>query len=134
MRRMATHASFAQRLVLEHKRTSLRSVTLETGFVLAQQGHASTFETLRKVGAAPFDRVSFVRVMAIGTTHFPLEHRMVMRQFEFRPHLHMALETSLRRFSWINNRAALAATLDVKTPRSMTRLAAHVLRVFSLRL
>jgi hypothetical protein len=131
---MAAHATFAQRFVLEHKRTSLRRVTLKAGFVLAQQAHAATLERLWKVRSATFDRVSFVHVMAIGTTDFALEHRMMMRQFEFRAHLHMALETSLRRFSWINNCAALAATLDVKTSRSMTRLAANVFRVFSLRL
>jgi hypothetical protein len=131
---MATHASFAQRFVFEHKGASLRRVTLKASFVLAQQAHAATLERLWKVRSAPFDRVSFVHVMAIGATDFALEHRMVMRQFEFRAHLHMALETSLRRFSWINNCAALAATLDVKTSRSMTRLAANILRVFSLRL
>jgi hypothetical protein len=131
---MAAHATLTQRLVLEHKRTSLRSVTLETGFVLAQQAHAATLERLWKVRTAPFDRVSFVRVMAIGATDFALEHRMVMRQFEFRAHLHMALEASGRRFLRINDRAALTAALNVQTPRSMTRLATHVLGVVAGRL
>lgn len=110
---MAAHTTFAQRFVLEHKWTSLRRMTLEAGFVLAQQADAATLERLGKVRSAPFDRVSFVRVVAIGTTHFPLEHRMVMRQIEFRPHFQMALETGRRRFLRINNRARSAATLDV---------------------
>lgn len=113
MGRMAGHTSFAHSLVLEHKRTSLRGVTLETGFVLAQQGHTAAFERLWKVRSAPFDRVSFVRVMTIGATHFPFQHRMVMRQIEFRPYLQMALETGGRRSSRIDDRARSAAALDV---------------------
>ena len=46
MGRMAGHTSFAQRLVLEYKGTSLGRVALEAGFVLAQQGHAATFKRL----------------------------------------------------------------------------------------
>lgn len=110
---MAAHTSFAQSLVLEYKRTPLRSVALKAGFVLAQQGHAATLERLWKVCSAPFDRISLVRVMAVGTTHSSLEHRMVMRQFEFRAHLQMALETGGRGFLRINNRARSAAALDV---------------------
>ena len=44
VRRMATHATFAQRFVLEDKRTALRGMALETSFVLAEQGHAPAFE------------------------------------------------------------------------------------------
>jgi hypothetical protein len=131
---MAAHATFAQRFVLKHKWAALRGVTLETGFVLAQQAHAASLERLWKIRSAPFDRVSLVRVVAIGTTHFPLEHRMVMRQFEFRPHLHMALETSLRRLARVDDCVRRAAALDVKTSRSMTRFAANVLGVVARRL
>jgi hypothetical protein len=110
---MTAHTTFAHRFVLEHKWAALRGVALKAGCILAQQANAATFERLGKVRSAPFDRVSFVRVVAIGTTHFPLEHRMVMRQIEFRPHFQMALETRGRRFFRINNRARSAAALDV---------------------
>ena len=113
MRRMAAHTTFAQRFMLEHKWAALRGVTLETGFILAQEAHAAAFEILHKIRAAAFDRVAFVRVMAIGATDFALQHRMVMRQLECRAHLRMALETGGGRFSRINDRAALAAALDV---------------------
>jgi hypothetical protein len=113
MRRMAGHATFAERFVLENEWASLRGVTLETGFVLAQQGHPAAFERLRQACSAPFDGVSFVRVMTVGATHFPFQDRMVMRQIEFRPDLQMALETGGRRFSRINDLGALAAALDV---------------------
>ena len=65
--------------MLKHKWAALRGVTLETGSVLAHEAHAATLERLGKVRSTSLDRVSFVRVMAIGTTHFSLEHRMVMR-------------------------------------------------------
>lgn len=99
--------------MLEDKGTSLRGVTLEAGFVMAEQPRATALERLGKIRSAAFDRVSLVRVMAIRTTHFPLEHGMVMRQFEFRAHFQMALETRGRGFPRVNNQAAFAATLDV---------------------
>jgi hypothetical protein len=110
---MTAHTTFAQCFVLEHKWAALRGVTLETRFVLAQQGHASTFETLRQVRAAAFDRVSFVRVMAIGATDFTLQHGVVMGELECCAHFRMALEAGGRRFSRINNRAAFTAALNV---------------------
>ena len=119
MRRMTAHTTFTQCFVLEHKRATLRGVTLETGFVLAQKTHPAAFERLRKVRATAFDRVSLVRVMAIGATDFALQHRMVMGQLEGRAHLRMALETGGGRFFRINNRVRAAAALDVQTPRSM---------------
>lgn len=117
---MTAHATFAQRFVLEDKWTSLRRVTLEACFVLTEQADAAALERLRKIRSAPFDRVSLVRVVAIGTTHFPFQHRMVMRQIEFRPYFQVTLETGGRRFLRINNRARSAAALDVQTSRSMT--------------
>src|SRR5947207_15446872 len=89
--------------MLEDKRTALRGVTLEAGLVLAEQRDAAALERLRKIRPAAFDRVPFVRVMAIGAAYFPLEHRMMMRQIEFRLHLQMALETSRRRLARIND-------------------------------
>jgi len=120
MGRMAGHTPFTERLVLEDKRTPLRRVTLEAGFVLAQQSHAATLERLWKVSPTPFDRVSLVRIMAIGTTHFPFEHRVVMRKLEFCAHFQMTLETSLRRPARVDDRAGRAATCDVETSRPMT--------------
>ena len=79
MWRMAADASFAHGFMLEDEGTALRRVALETGFVVAQQRGAPTLERLGQVRAAAFDRVALVRVMAIGTTHFALEHGMMMR-------------------------------------------------------
>lgn len=131
---MAAYAALAQRFVLEHKWAALRRVTLETRFVLAQEAHTSTFERLGQVRSAPFDHVCFVGVVAIGTTHFSLENRMVMGQLEVCPHLQMALETGVWRFFRVNNRVRAATALDMQAARSMTRLAAHVLGIVTGRL
>src|SRR5437763_4028113 len=114
---MAAHATFSERFVLENKRTALRSVTLEAGFVLAEQRGAAALERLGKIRSAAFDRVAFVRIMAIGATDFPLEHRMMMRQIEFRLHLQVALETSRRRPPWVHDRSRSATALHVQTSR-----------------
>lgn len=128
---MTAHTPFAKRFVLENKRATLCGMTLETGFVLAKQGHPATLERLWKIGAATFDCVASVRVMAIGATDFTLQHWVVMRQLERRAHLRMALEAGGGRFSWINDRPALAAALNMQTPRPMARLAPHVLGIIT---
>ena len=116
---MTAQATFAQRFMLEHEWAALCRVTLETRFVLAEQRHSAAFNRLGQVRAAALNRVSFVRIMAIGATDFAFQYRMVMGQLECRAHLRMALEARGGRFSRINDRTALAATLDVKTSRSM---------------
>src|SRR5438552_4009493 len=130
---MAAHAPFPERFVLENKRSALRGVTLETGFVLAEQCSAAALERLRKIRPAAFDRVAFVRIMAIGATDFPLEHRMMMRQIEFRLHLQVALETSRRRLARINDGPRRATAFHVQTSRPVTRFAANVLRIGAFR-
>src|SRR5205085_8699548 len=88
---------------------------------------------LRQGGPAAFDRVAFMRVMAIGATDFALEHRMMMGQLKSRTHFGVALETGRRRFARINDLAPLAAAFHMKTARTVTRFAAHVLGVVALR-
>jgi len=129
---MTAHATFAHRFVLEDKRTALCSMTLKTGFVLAEQPDAPALERLRKIRPPAFDRVAFVRIMAIGAAYFPFEHRMMMRQIEFRLHLQVALETSRRRFARIDDRVRAATAFHVKASRPVTRFAADVLRVVAL--
>jgi len=89
---------------------------------------------LGQIRPATFDCVSLVRVVAIRATDFAFEHRMMMRQLEFRADLHVALKTGGRRSSGIDNRAFLAATLDVEAARAVARFAADVLGVVALRL
>ena len=131
---MTAHAPFAHRFVLKDKRAALRGMTLETSLVVAEQGGAAALEALRQIRAAAFDGIAFVRVVAIRAADFAFEHRMMMRQLEFRADLHVALKTRGRRFSRIDNRAFLAAALDVEAARSVTRFAADVFGVVALRL
>src|ERR1051326_3909810 len=126
VRRMATDAAFAERFVLEDERPALRSVTLETGFVVAEQRGSATLERLRQVGSATFDGVAFVWVVTISTTDLALQDGMVMRQLKCRAHFGMALETGRGRLSRIHDLGAFAAALYMQTSRAVARFAAHV--------
>ena len=118
----------------EDERTALRSVALKAGFVLTEQGGAAALELLGEIRPSAFDGVALMRVVAIGATHLAFEHRMVMRQIEFRVDLQMALETGRRRSAWIDDQLAVAAAFHVQASRSMTRFAADVFGVGAFRL
>ena len=132
--RMADHTTLTHRLVLINKRAALRGVALEAGFISAQERKAAALKHLLNIGPTTFDRDTDVRIMAIRTAHFPLQHRVMMRQVELCAYLKVTLETSFRRLTRIDDCVRRAATLDVQTARSMTRFAADVLCVFSFRL
>ena len=100
---MADHTSFTQRLVFKHERAALSCVALEASLILTEQSGAATLEVLGH-GGAPFDRVSFMRVMTISAAHFPFQHRVMIRQFECRAHFQVALEACVRRFARVHDR------------------------------
>jgi hypothetical protein len=131
---MANDASLTHRLVLIYKWAALLCVTLEAGFVSAQKSKATGFELLLNICRGALGRDPFVRFMAIATAHLALKHWMMMRQLECRADFQVTLETGVRRLSRIDDRARTAASLDVQTPRPVTRFAAHVLGIFSFRL
>jgi hypothetical protein len=64
--------------------------------------------------------------MAIAAAHFALEYRMMMRQLERRANFQVTLETSVRRFSRVDDRALSSASLNMQTPWSVAGLATHV--------
>ena len=76
---MANGATLPQCLVLINKRAALLCVTLEAGFVSAQESKAAGLELLLNVCRGALDRDPFVRFMTIAAAHLALEHRMVMR-------------------------------------------------------
>ena len=131
---MADHAPLTHCLVLVNKWPPLLGVALEAGFVSAQESKAAAFEHLLNVRSATLDCDPDVRIMAICTAHFSLEHRVMMRQLELCAHFEMTLETSFRRLPRIDDRVRGATTLDVETARPVARLTANVLGVFSMRL
>src|SRR6476619_3047069 len=131
---MADHAPLTHRLVLIDKWAALLGVTLEAGFVSAQKSKAAGSELLLNVCRGALGADPFVRFMAIAAAHLALGHRMMMRQLKCRANVQVTLETSVRRLSRINDRARTSASWDVQTPRSVTRLAAHVLCICPFRL
>jgi hypothetical protein len=131
VRRMADRTTLTQRLVLIDKRTALLGMTLEAGFVLAQERKPAGSECLLKISRRSFDRDAFVRLMTIAAAHFAFEHRMMMRQCERCAYFQMTLKTCFRRFSGIDDRAGATAGFDMQTPWTVARFAAHVLGVFA---
>ena len=76
---MTNDTTLTHCLVLINKRTALLCVTLEAGFVSAQESKAAGLELLLNVCRGALDRDPFVRFMTIAAAHLALEHRMVMR-------------------------------------------------------
>jgi hypothetical protein len=72
--------------------------------------------------------------VAIAATHLALEYRMMVGQLKRRTDIQVTLETSVRRFSRIDNGALCAAGLNVQTAGTVARLATHVLGVLAFRL
>jgi hypothetical protein len=120
--------------MLVDKWAALRGVTLEAGFVSAQESKPACSERLLNIRAAALDRDSLMRIVTIGATHFAFQHRMVVRQLECRANFQVTLETRFWRLAGVDNRVRRAATFDVQTARPVARLAAHVLCVLSFRL
>jgi hypothetical protein len=132
--RMADHTTLAYRFVFVHKWAALLCVTLEAGFISAQERKAPCSQLLLNVCLGTLGRYPFVRFMAIAATHFALEHRMMMRQLKRCANVQVTLETGVRRFSRVDNSALSAASFDVQTAGPVAGLATHVLCVFPFRL
>ena len=77
---MADDAPLTHCLVLINKRAALLRVTLEAGFVSAQERKAAGFELLLNICRRALGRDPFVRFMAIAAAHLALEHWMMMWQ------------------------------------------------------
>ena len=131
MRGMAYRATLAHCLMLVHERTALLCMTLEAGFISAQERKATGFERLLNVCRCALGCDPFVRLMAIAAAHLAFQHGMVMRQCERRANIQVALETGVRRLSGIDDRARPAAGFHVQTAGSVARLAANVLCVLA---
>ena len=80
VRCVADRAPLPYRLVLIHKRAALLRMTLEAGFVFAQERQAAGSERLLNICRRTLGRDPFVRLMAIAAAHLALKHWMVMWQ------------------------------------------------------
>ena len=96
VRRMANGATLAQCLMLVDKRAALLRVTLEAGFVCAEERKATGFELLLNISLPAFDCDALVQLVTIAAAHFAFQHRMVMRQCERCANFEVTLEASLR--------------------------------------
>jgi hypothetical protein len=79
MRRMADSTTLTECLVLVDKRSPLLGVTLEAGFVSAEESKTARFERLLNVCGRTLDGHPLVHLMTIGAAHFPFRHWMMMR-------------------------------------------------------
>ena len=131
VRRMANGAPLPHRLVLVDKRAALLCVTLETGFVSAQERKSTGSEPLLNICRGALGRDPFVWFMAIAAAHLAFKHRMMMRQLKRCANVQVTLETGVRRLSRIDDRASAAAGLNVQTSGAVTRFAAHIFGIFS---
>jgi hypothetical protein len=93
---MTGQATLAHGLVLKNEWSTLRSVALKAGFVLAQERYAAAFERLLNIRPTAFHCHPDVRVVAVSTTHFPFQNRVAMRQLETCAHFEVTLETCFR--------------------------------------
>ena len=78
-------AALPDSFVLENKRPALCRMALAARVPLGEQGGS----------AAPNCR-AFVRIMAIAAAHFPVQHRMAMRQLELPLFVQVTLEAGFR--------------------------------------
>ena len=117
---MADHATLTHRFVLIDKWAALLCVTFEAGLVSRQESEATSSELLLNVCRSAFSRDPFVRFMAIAAAHLAFKHRMMMRQLKRCANVQVTLETSVRRFSRIDDRALSAAGLNVQTAGTVT--------------
>ena len=113
VRRMADRAPLPHRLMLIDKWATLLRVTLEAGFVSAEECKSASMKPLLDVRRGALSGDPFVRFMTIAAAHLAFEHRMMMRQLKCRADVQVALETSVRRLSRVDDRASAAAGLNV---------------------
>ena len=113
MRGMTNRAPLPDRFVFVNKWTALLRVTLEAGFISAQERKSASMKPLLNVRLGAFGGDPFVRLMTIAAAHLAFEHRMMMRKLKCRANVQVALETGVWRLSRIDDRARTAAGLNV---------------------
>lgn len=111
---MTNRAAFAQRFVFVNHELRLLAMALRTAVVESSKGKA----------ALRFKNIHAVRIVALDTIHFSFEHRMMLRQSEFRVLLDVARETRGWLFPGIHDEFSPSTTrLHMQTSRSMARFA-----------
>ena len=110
MRGVANGAAFAQSFVFENNRAGLLAMARGAGFVLP----------CHRESAGLFKDVAAVRIVALHTVHSFFQHRMMLRQAEFRVRLQMALEAGGCVLAGVDDELAPAAAgFDVFAARAV---------------
>ena len=110
MGRMANCATLPERFMLEDKWPCLLAVAFRA--ILIQPRHRQS--------ARRFEYVRTMWIMALHTIHPIFQYRMMLRKIEFSVCLQMAIETSRRVLSRVDDEFATSTTcFDVFTPRSV---------------
>ena len=78
VRRVAGYATLANCFVFKNKRTTLRRMTLETRVIRIHERVPAALDRLVHARSAALNRHPLMRIVAIGATHFPFQHRMPM--------------------------------------------------------
>lgn len=120
MRIVASGATFAHCLVLEHEGSALRNVALGAGVRIARHGEWTARRGL-----------PLVRIVAIAAAHLAIADRMRVRQLKPPFHFKVAGEAHLRITIRVDDGVPRAARLRVQAPRTVAAFAADILRVRS---
>lgn len=102
-------ATVAQRFMLKNERTALLAVTLRAALVEARHGQA----------AGRLHNVVPVGIMALDAVHDSFNDWMMLRKFELRMNIQMALKTGTGIFTRIHDEPAAPADADVLAGRSV---------------
>lgn len=113
-------ATFAHRLMLEHKWTLLRRVAFNANIIFRHEFRP-----------AAFNHVTFVRIVAINAADLAFDDGMVRGQIELSLLIQMTCETCLRRLVRINDSVGRAARLNMETAGTMTRFAPNIFGVIA---
>lgn len=108
MRAVTRGATLAHGFVLEHHRARLFTMTLGAAFV----------EPRHRQSAGRFENVAAVRVVALNTVHFTLNHGMMLGQIKFSLNFEVALKARRRVFAGVNDEHVRAA-FDVFAGRAV---------------
>jgi len=121
MRAVAGRAAFLNRIMSEYKVGTLGTMALGAGFIPAVE-----------LGAAAFNGIALVRVMAIRAGHLAVQHLVGERHAELRLGIQVTLEAGFRGFVGIHDRARTAAGFDVFATWAVAGFAAHIDGVLAL--
>lgn len=127
VRLMTNHAAFTQGFMLV--KPGPRLFPMAFGASLIHPRETSGRPCPKRGAMRCLENVRPVRIVALHAIHPPFKHRMVLRQFELRVNIEVAIEAGLRFTPGIDDEFPPPARLRVQARRPMTGLAPSRLAV-----